>query len=227
MAIEISEQSKKVLVKAVAFVAFLFGVEFGAEFYAGSYFDGLEEENQRLQDELTEVKSLLTRIVDEERQQQLFVEKYLSYDRAGLIKTPQEAGGETIEQSDEELRLAWLSRLQEIRTDRKFFKFSYELSPPGIVDPQFSEYTRDSTVAIRSNELRISFNMLHELDVLMLINDFYDDENNPFVNTSCSLERNSEDREFVLELQENLKAECRMIWITVFDDEKVSSGGEV
>ena len=150
----------------------------------------------------------------------MFVEKYLAYDRAGLIKTPSEAGGEGIEQADEELRLAWLSRLQEIRTDRKFFKFTYDISPPTIVDSQFSEYTKDSSVAIRTNELQVNFAMLHELDVLMLINDFYDDEENPFVNTRCSLYRNTEEREFVLELQENLVAECGMIWITVFDGEK-------
>ena len=222
MAIEFSEQSKRVAVKAVVFIAAIVGGQFGAEFYAEKYFSSLNQKNQQLQNELTEVKSQLARIVDEERQQQLFVEKYLAYDRAGLIKTPREAGGEGIEQSDEELRLAWLSRLQEIRTDRKFFKFGYELSPPSVVDPQFSEYTKDSTVAIRTNELAVSFSLLHELDILMLINDFYDDEENPFVNTRCTLQRNiDQDAEFVLELRENLSASCDMIWITVFDGEKV------
>ena len=221
MAIEVSEQSKRVLVKAVVFIAAVVGGQIGAEFYAEKYFAGLEVENKRLQDDLAEVKSQLARIVDEERQQQLFVEKYLSYDRAGLIKTPRQAGGTAIEQADEELRLVWLSRLQEIRNERKFFKFGYDISPPEIVDSQFSEYTRDSTVAIRTNELQVNFNTLHELDILMFINDFYDAENNPFVNTRCSLSRNIRETEFVLELRENLSAQCSMIWITVFDGEKV------
>ena len=224
MAIELSDHAKATLIKATVFVAVVIGAQYGADFYAGKYFSSLEQENDKLQNELAEVKSQLARIVDEERQQQLFVEKYLAYDRAGLIKTPREAGGVVIEQADEELRLAWLSRLQEIRTDRKFFKFTYDISPPSIVDPQFSEYTKDSTVAIRTNELQVNFTMLHELDALMLINDFYDNDNNPFVNTRCVMYRNVEDTEFVLELQENLVAECSMIWITVFDDEKAVEG---
>ena len=77
MAIEFSEQTKAVLVKAIVFISVIVGGEYGAAFYAEKYYSGLEQENRVLEDELSEVKSQLARIVDEERQQQLVCREVL------------------------------------------------------------------------------------------------------------------------------------------------------
>ncbi len=217
--IELTGEERKLAVVAAVFIAVFLGAEYGLRKFSETYTAELRSENRKLNSDFSKIQKQLSEIVDEERQQQQFVEKYLAYDQQGLIKTPSEAGAAEVEQADEEQRLSWLSRLQEIRSDRKLFKLNYDLSPPEVLDPNFSSYTEGSTVAVRTNSMRMALPLLHELDLLMLINDFYDESDNRFVNTSCSIRRLTSG--FELGLNQNLEGECELIWLTVFDPEKI------
>lgn len=221
MAIQITEKEKKILVKVVVLGAVMFGLVWAGERYVNQFTVDERSLNETLRTEEADFRTRLSQIQDEERLQNQFVESYRRYQEQGLILGNQFAeDSEFAAEQDEIFRLVLLERLQEIQRDRKFFNFVSRMTKPSNLPSSFSEYTSDSQVAVRTNLMNIQMPMLHSLDMLMLLNDFYDEETNRFVPVRCAIGRtvtytgNPED---LLNSDAKLSGECDLVWLTIFD----------
>ena len=223
MAIVITEKEKKLAINVAIVIALCAGSVYGSDYYVAQETAVQRSLNNELKGEEAEYRKRLAEIQDEERLQNQYVESYLAYKERGLI-VGEEAGdakSATAVKREEEQRLDLLERLQQIQEDRKFFPVETSLTRPENLPSSFSQFTEESNVAVRTNQMKINFKMLHSLDMLMLLGDFYDESTNRFVPVSCSIGRldtkGEVNAEALLRLEPKLDAECNLVWLTVFD----------
>ena len=231
--IEISDKEKKIIVKVVVVFAIAYGLVWGGNRTVTDFQQTERSTNETLKSEEADYRTRLAQIQDEERLQNQYIESYLDYQSSGLIVGSEYAPDSeiTLEQ-DEARRLELLERLQRIQFDRKFFDVTSKLGRPENLPNSFSQYTEDSEVAVRTNLMTIEMPMLHSLDILMLLHDFYDNESNRFIPVRCRMAKIGtlrEDAETLLNSSEKLQGECDLVWLTVFDplQGKVTGAGEV
>ncbi len=220
----ISEKEKRLLVVVVIFAAVVVGVVLGGERFVGGYTSEQRAIFTDLESQIADYRTRLSQIQDEERLQNQYVESYIAYKESGLI-IGEDLGLDTqaAAEADEATRLDLLERLQQIQQDRKFFPVETRLTKPENLPSTFSEYTADSDVSVRTNLMTVSMPMLHGLDILMLLGDFYDRSANAFTPVRCRLKKGdepvgeSEVANKLLEIRENIAAECDLVWLTVYD----------
>lgn len=230
---QLSDKEKGLIVKIVILGAVMYGAVWGSQNWVADFRAAESKLNNELKAEEADFRTRLSQIQDEERLQNQYVESYRNYQEQGLI-----LGSEFVEdeqfasEQDEIRRLALLERLQEIQQNRSLFTVVSRLTQPENLPPSFSEYTAESDVAVRTYLMKIQMPMLHSLDMLMLLNDFYDEETNRFVPVRCSMSRLGEysgNPEDLLSADEKLNGECDLVWLTIYDplQGKVTAGGEV
>ena len=223
MAIIITEKEKKLGVNLAIIIAMCAGSVYGSDYYVEQETAVQRSLNNDLKGEEAEYRKRLSEIQDEERLQNQYVESYLAYKERGLIVGEEAGDGKsaTAIKREEEQRLNLLERLQQIQEDRKFFPVQTSLTRPENLPSSFSQFTEESNVAVRTNQMLIEFKMLHSLDMLMLLGDFYDESTNRFVPVSCSIDRLAEkadaSAEALLRSEPKLDASCNLVWLTVFD----------
>ena len=222
MAIVVSEKEKKLAVKLAIILIVFIGAVYASDYYVGIETTAQVRTNNELSEEEGNYRKRLAEIQDEERLQNQYVESYLAYTASGLI-VGEEIASDDVQalKGEEEQRLGLLERLQQIQSDRKFFNVQTSLTRPENLPSTFSQYTEESNVAVRTNQMQITFEMLHGLDMLMLLGDFYDDETNRFVPVSCEITRTVSagelNAEALLQPTAKLLAKCDLVWLTVFD----------
>ena len=219
--IQVTDKEKRLAVKLAVLGALAFGAVWGGEKYVTKFTADERTYNETLRTEENDFKTRLSRIQDEERLQNQFVESYKQYQERGLILGSEfSEDSELATEQDEIRRLALLERLQEIQQNRKFFNVVSRLTRPTNLPSSFSEYTAESNVAVRTNVMNVRMPMLHSLDMLMLLNDFYDDADNRFVPVQCQMLRGGEyssNPDELLNANEKLEGECDLVWLTIFD----------
>lgn len=109
----------------------------------------------------------------------------------------------------EEQRLDWVELLRDIRESRKLLDLQYEFAPQ-----QALENAGASSYAFKSSTMRMRLKMLHELDLLNLINDLRAQAKAYVRVRSCNVVRTPRGGiaggETAL-----LNAECELEWITI------------
>lgn len=225
--LNLTTKEKNLLIKLAVFVAVVYGLVWGSGKYAIEYTRDVREINSALNNELREYRSRLSEINEEEILQSQYVEAYNSYKDKSLIMGPEVV--EDAERSamiDETTRLFLLERLNKIREERKFFLIDYNITKPANLPASFSAHTAGSDVAVRVNLMNLKMPLLHSLDLLMLLNDFYDREVNRFTPVRCKLsfqrgaeagDGTADDNSMLLELRENIYSSCDLVWLTVYD----------
>ena len=237
MAIVVTEKERKLGINLAIVVAICIGSVYGSDYYVEQDTSVQRSLNNDLKAEEAEYRKRLSEIQDEERLQNQYVESYLAYKERGLI-VGEEAGdakSATAIKREEAQRLGLLERLQQIQEDRKFFPVETSLTRPENLPSSFSQFTEESNVAVRTNQMEIKFEMLHGLDMLMLLGDFYDANTNRFVPVSCKIQRlkgqetqEGANAEALLRSEPKLDATCNLVWLTVFDplQDKATAGGQ-
>ena len=219
--LQITDKEKRLAVKLAVLGAVSFGLVWGGEKYVTQFTSDGRTSNEALKTEENDYKTRLSRIQDEERLQNQFVESYKRYQERGLILGSEfSEDSELATEQDEIRRLALLERLQEIQQNRKLFSVVSRLTRPTNLPSSFSEYTAESNVAVRTNVMNVTMPMLHSLDMLMFLNDFYDDADNRFVPVHCQMIRSggfSDNPDELLNASEKLDGECDLVWLTIFD----------
>ena len=228
-----TEKEKNIVVKLVILAAIFIGLVYGGERFVQTFTQEERTLFSSLQEEQANYRTRLSQIQDEERLQNQYVEAYSRYRDRGLIYGKEYAPEtELAAEQDEIFRLTLLERLQEIQTNRRFFDLVSTMRSPENLPSSFSEFTADSEVAVRTNLMKIEMPMLHSLDMLMMLNDFYDEESNRFVPVECSIVRTAEytgNTEELLNADEKLLGSCDLVWLTVFDplQGEVTAGGVI
>lgn len=108
-----------------------------------------------------------------------------------------------------EARLAWIERLRFIEQQHKLFRLDYELSP--------IQKLRDApSGAINASNMTVSLPLLHEGDLLALLDALRATENALVLPTECAVERAAAGtRPPTAGPAPGLRAECRLAWVTI------------
>lgn len=217
--LNITEKERNLLVKLAIIVAVSYGAVWVGERFATQYSAEVRSANSELKGELDEYRSKLAEIEDEEVLQSQYVETYNDYKERNLIVGSTATGeDEVAAEIDEANKL--LERLQQITRERKFFEITYSLPAAENLPASFSELTADSDVAIRARKMNLEMPLLHSLDLLMLLNDFYDVTDNRFTPSKCTMEyagKKADQEDGLLQLDENIQSECDLVWLSVHD----------
>lgn len=222
--LQVTEKERTLLIKLAVLIGIVYGAVFGAEKLSVDYNASVQAANSELKTELEGFISRLSEINEEELLQSQYVDNYNGYRDRNLIIGPDVVNDEERSaQIDEEQRLYILERLQQIKNERKFFDIDYNLSQPENLPASFSEFTAESDVAVRANTMNVRLDLLHSLDLLMLLNDFYDPVDNRFTPVKCSLRYIGPERESseldssLLVLNNNIESTCTLVWLSVYD----------
>lgn len=146
------------------------------------------------------IESLHRNVAEEERTIRNYLKRYNQLTEDGLM------GNED--------RLGFIETLAGVTEKNRLFPVHVE------VDPQFSwagvqGRKPGSGLALRASVVRISLSLLHEGDLLVLL-DSLNFMPGLFVTESCVIERsNSGVASGVPDLGENLIASCRLFWVTL------------
>lgn len=109
-----------------------------------------------------------------------------------------------------EARLMWIERLRVIEHQQKLFRLDYELSP--------MQKLRDApSGAVNASAMTVSLPLLHEGDLLALLDGLRATENALVIPTDCAIERLPAGtvRVAVGGPPPTLRAECRLTWVTL------------
>ncbi|MBF2760585.1 MAG: hypothetical protein ISN28_10020 [Ectothiorhodospiraceae bacterium AqS1] len=222
MKFQLTEFEQRFISKMLAVIAIIIGAIYGLNYMVEQYTAEERTRNENLKSQEADYRQRLAAIQDEERLQNQYIESYINYRDSNLI-----VGSDVGEESElanqliEERRITLLQRLQQIQRDRNFYEVGARLTRPENLPPSFSNFTQESDVAVRTNSMKITMDMLHSLDMLMLLNDFYDSESNRFIPVQCAVNRKTGSLQLSADelLVEGAKlgAECDLVWLIVYD----------
>jgi hypothetical protein len=224
MNLTLTDQEKSLIIRLVLLIAVMYGLVYGAENRSLAYTADVRQLNTQLNEEMTDYRARLSEINEEEQEVSRYVESYNQYLEEKLILGPEQVENlEVASRVNEEQRLFLLERLQDVKNDRRFFDINYELSRPTNLPSTFSALTADSDVAVRANVMRVRMPLLHSLDMLMLLNDFYDAEDNKFTPVHCDLTYVGKPRtgagsdQNIFGVEQNINSSCDLVWLSVYD----------
>ena len=229
----LNQVEKNLAIKVVILIAVLYGLVWASNKYIAEFTNTERSTNSNLKEELQDFQQRLGQIQVEEQLQTQYVSEYNQFQSAGRIIS--EAEADRSSENEEIRRLELLTKLKDIINARQFFEANYTLSSPENLPQGFTGETEASTILIRSTRMDITMSLLHSLDILMLINDFYDEQTNRFVPIECTLQLTNDalrsgsqqDRRLALfEVTENIEATCGLVWLSVFDPELEKVEGE-
>ena len=205
MAFAVSEKEKRTLVFVVLFVAVIVGSPLLAEDYLSNR---LRVENNR-QGELNEtiagLQNSLNNIEAERRLVAENQENYLRWVEGGVVDEP------------DLVRL--VKTMKNIQERRKFFPIKYQLLNHRYIGSDASYLTQGSSVDIRITRVNMNMDMLHDMDAFMFMDSLTGGDLNAFLfPIECSFVRLISD--FSLIHQPNMKADCKIDWISARDPER-------
>ncbi len=229
MKFQLSLPEQQYIAKMLLAIAIVIGAVYGLDYVVEQSTAEERNLNSNLKSQEADYRKRLAEIQDEERLQNQYVESYLNYQDSGLI-----VGADVGEDTDvsnqltEERRITLLERLQQIQRDRNFYQVGARLTRPENLPPSFSEFTQDSDVAVRTNSMSINMEMLHGLDLLMLLNDFYDSDSNRFIPVQCEVNRTTPNLQLsadeLLVEGAKLSGQCDLVWLIVYDPKQGQAG---
>jgi hypothetical protein len=207
MAVKISVKERNVVIKTIALVLIFLGIDYGAEWGAAEFSKKETQRNTSLKNNRQNLQQRLASIQDEERLQNRYAQIYRDWQERGVL--------------DDEDRLQWVEVLQQIQTEREFFPISYQIDAQKSYPTEYSAYTKDSSVKIKSSAMDLRMEMLHVLDMLLFMEDYQKATNIAFIPVHCRMERKSE--KFAAVNRGHVNSECKIEWITVEDPDRGKS----
>jgi hypothetical protein len=122
----------------------------------------------------------------------------------------------------QERRLDWVEALRESTASLKLNRSNYRIEPRQEVTPDYIENM--GSFILHASRMNLQLSLLHEGDLLAVIDDMGRQASGLFHVQSCDLERKQDD--FLMgDVGDNLSAECQLVWYTL-DDVAAKEGGE-
>lgn len=110
----------------------------------------------------------------------------------------------------EEKRLEWIDALTRIREQHKLFPIGYTIASRRPYTLPTGPTT--SALSLSASRMQLQFGLLHEGDLLTLLNNLQAESKGYFILDRCALDRTATDS--APQLMENLKGECTLDWIS-------------
>jgi hypothetical protein len=116
-----------------------------------------------------------------------------------------------------ERRLDWVEGLRAANAQAGLFGVDYQM----MAQEPFAYITNDSAIGdrIKQSNMRLSFGLLHEADLMKLFRALAARQPGVFTITECSLDRAGREG-LPSPRQANLTAQCELSWITIVSKEK-------
>jgi hypothetical protein len=114
----------------------------------------------------------------------------------------------------EERRIEWIETLRQIHLQHKLFSIDYNISQQATVRPSYLPNLGNFT--LHSSTMHLEFGMLHEGDLLTLLDNLRA-QFNTFVVRECTLTKPSGTKINATILTDYLKASCEIDWLTLRD----------
>jgi hypothetical protein len=149
----------------------------------------------QVQAELRQVQSRLTQARDQEAEINGNIGRFKALLAAGII--------------GEEERLAWVERIKTIRAARRLLDLRYEIAPQHGLDPATAPGS-SGDFEFRSSTMRLQMDLLHEQDLLRLLDDLQGSVPAFVRPQRCTVERSRPDAP-------TMQAECVIDWVTIRD----------
>ncbi len=177
-----------------------------AEDYSLNFLSVEKSNTSRLKTEIEELSLNLDGIEDERLVLLANQEDYIKWVKRGVVQSQDP--------------VIWIKKIKEIREDRKLFPIKFNFEDEFLHQSESSHLTKDSTVFINTLRMNFEMEMLHDLDLFMLITSLrkVTESKSLFFPIECSIDRVEND--FKLARRANLKANCDFDWVSVKDPDK-------
>lgn len=121
----------------------------------------------------------------------------------------------------EERRIEWVDELRAQHKKHKLFGVNYSISQQEKYQPSF--VSNIGGFVLHRSIMKLELDMLHEGDILQLIESLSTNNTAPFMLRDCELTRlNTSSEQMSKQLVANLHAQCELDWLTLH--EPVSAG---
>lgn len=117
----------------------------------------------------------------------------------------------------EERRLEWVDGLRNIHQQNKLFGINYTISTQEEYKPTFA--LNVGPFSLRRSIMKLELSMLHEGDLLTLLNTLDAQQTTPFIVRDCEITRLNES--ITNNLVPNLRANCELDWLTIREPQAV------
>lgn len=146
-----------------------------------------------------EIQTRLARAREEEAELKIKIGRFNDLSARGLI--------------GEERRLDWIEQLARIRSERRLYDIQYELAPQSVLDAAAAPGSSGGYDFVTSS-MHLAMPLLHEEDLLHLLDDLGNSVSAYVRPRRCTLERIRQ-RSAELPASAQLRAECTLDWITI------------
>jgi len=117
----------------------------------------------------------------------------------------------------EERRLEWVDSLRNIHQQNKLFGINYTISTQEEYKPTFA--LNVGPFSLHRSIMKLELSMLHEGDLLTLLNALDAQQTTPFIVRDCEITRLNE--AISNNLVPNLRANCELDWLTIREPQAV------
>ena len=162
---------------------------------SGFFLTKLEARRTQAETELAQAQGKYRAAENEKSEIREFQPRYLDLVKRGFV--------------GDERRLDVIERVRAIQESHQFLPITYDISPQQIfqIDPS----VQTGELELRGSKLSMSMGLLHEMDLIILLNEM--SRGGVFMPQSCALKRdtNSVPSTYAAQLQ----GECTFLWVTM------------
>ncbi len=116
----------------------------------------------------------------------------------------------------EERRIEWVDALREQHKKYKLFGVNYSISQQEKYQPSFA--SNIGGFVLNRSIMKLNLDMLHEGDILQLVESLATNKTSPFMLRDCELTRlNTSSEQMSRQLVANLHAQCELDWLTLHE----------
>ena len=145
----------------------------GCYYAADGYLQYTKKQGASISAQRTEVQGRLDRANEEEREIKANLQQYRALEARGI--------------TGEEKRLDWIDSLTAIKNERRLFNITYSIEPQKLLD--YPGFGAGSGVYFMSSRVRTNLQLLHEEDLLNVIDDLTKRSKSYMSVRSCDIQR--------------------------------------
>ncbi|HEY3301515.1 MAG TPA: hypothetical protein VGJ90_12140 [Methylophilaceae bacterium] len=117
----------------------------------------------------------------------------------------------------EERRIEWVDALRKIHGREKLFNINYSIGAQEEYQPNF--ISNAGSIKLYRSVMKLELSMLHEGDLLTLIEDLRQQQGAPFMVRQCEITR--QNAVISNSFAPNMHADCELDWVTIHEPQNV------
>lgn len=195
-------KKEKSLVITVAILAVVTLVlpNLGSQYMVSSEQQGRSQGNA-LRDEIINLQNRLATVEDERETIRTNSQAYIDWVEKGVV--------------GEQDPVRWVKIMESVQSSRNLFPLSFRFGDQNLRPSQASPFTENSNVRIRLWDMSLQMEMLHDMDILMFLDELDRRVNSFFFPVECNFGVINSD--FSLVYRVNMHSNCRITWLSVDD----------